>query len=315
MALPSVRDLEAAVLVVYNGLATYKAKMPGAREAVRSLQSVGLSLSNIYKSMLSTSITIGDTDDADLQAALVYPQLTMTVTDATDADLATFFAAAGELYVALTRAPAVGDAFKVTGVGDTTDNALQTAKGGAVAANDVFIVSNIGTPAVVYAGNDNEIGDAFGRRVQVGDTFAVAGTGDTTDNALQGAKDASLLPTIDIVITDLADADVATMIGAAGQVGVALGRAMRAGDVLQVGGTGDSTDNGLQTAKGSAPADGDKFIVDAAATGVTYFVPTPVASDIFEVTNVTIGSEAVAYLGQAPSFVDEEVSDFTGFTS
>jgi hypothetical protein len=128
MALPSVRDLEAAVLVVYNGLATYKAKLPGTREAVRSLQSTAGVLRNIYRSMLSTAITIGDTDDADLQAALAYPQLTMTVTDATDADLATFFAAAGELYVAFTRAIAVGDTFKVTGAGDTTDNALQAAK-------------------------------------------------------------------------------------------------------------------------------------------------------------------------------------------
>jgi bifunctional ADP-heptose synthase (sugar kinase/adenylyltransferase) len=78
------------------------------------------------------------------------PLVDFTITDATDADLAAFYAADGELGVALERPAQVGDVFSVTGTGDTTDNALATAKGGAVADNDVFIVS--GAAAVVYLG-------------------------------------------------------------------------------------------------------------------------------------------------------------------
>jgi hypothetical protein len=90
-----------------------------------------------------------------------------TVTDLADATLTAFFASTGALYVALGRPPQVGDVFQVAGTGDTTDNALQAAKGSAVADNDVFIVSNVSTPAVVYLGNtsspllttDNELAD------------------------------------------------------------------------------------------------------------------------------------------------------------
>lgn len=80
------------------------------------------------------------------------PAADFVVTDATDATLAAFFAATGELYAALGRAPAVGDVFQVGGTGDTTDNALATAKGGPVADGDVFEVTNISTEAVVYLG-------------------------------------------------------------------------------------------------------------------------------------------------------------------
>lgn len=309
MALPTTTVLESSIADLWNALTTYKDKTINQRAAAAALQSVINGIRQVYKE--AVSVTIGDTDDADLQAALAYPQFSMTVTDATDADLAAFFAITGELGVALTRAAAVGDTFKVLGVGDTTDNALQAAKGGAVAANDVFIVSNV-TPAseaVVYAGNDNEVGDAFGRRVRVGDVFKVAGTGDTTDNALQAAKDASLLATLDITITDLADADIATCL-ASGEVATALGRAARAGEVIQVGGAGDTTANDFAAAKGSAPADGDKFIVNATADDVTYFNPAPAANDLFVVSNVTIGSEAVLHIGDAISVATMEVDDF-----
>ncbi len=57
------------------------------------------------------------------------------------------------------EAVAVGMVFKVGGAGDTTDNALAAAKDSAgisataVAANDLFAVTNITTAAVVYIGN------------------------------------------------------------------------------------------------------------------------------------------------------------------
>lgn len=81
------------------------------------------------------------------------PDVDFVVTDAQDATLAAFFAStAGELYVALGRDPQVGDVFQVGGTGDTTDNALAGAKGGAVADGDIFEVTNISTEAVVYLG-------------------------------------------------------------------------------------------------------------------------------------------------------------------
>jgi len=82
------------------------------------------------------------------------PNIDMTITDATDADLAAFFDTTGELYIALGRAPAVGDIFQVGGTGDVTDNALATAKGGALADGDLFMVSDIGTEACLYVPNE-----------------------------------------------------------------------------------------------------------------------------------------------------------------
>lgn len=78
----------------------------------------------------------------------------ITVSDATDATLAAFFAESGELYIAKGSTIAAGDTFKVSGTGDTTDNALEAAKGSAVAADDIFRVTAIDTPAVEYVVND-----------------------------------------------------------------------------------------------------------------------------------------------------------------
>lgn len=77
---------------------------------------------------------------------------------------------------------------------------------------------------------------------------------------------------VDMTVTDSTDATFAAFAAATGELGVALGRPARAGDVFQVGGTGDTTDNVLGTAKGAAVADGDVFVVNAAGTGVTYLV-------------------------------------------
>lgn len=87
-------------------------------------------------------------------ARAVNDTIQLTVTDATDADVDAFIASpAGELYVAKDSAIVVGDIFKVAGTGDLTDNALATAKGGAVAANDLFKVTKITEGATVaYVG-------------------------------------------------------------------------------------------------------------------------------------------------------------------
>lgn len=87
------------------------------------------------------------------------PLLSIDLTDATDAGVAEAIASDGELGVAAIAAGIggsfpVGGIFKIAGTTeDFTDNALATAKGSAVAANDVFQVS--GADAVTYLGNDS----------------------------------------------------------------------------------------------------------------------------------------------------------------
>jgi hypothetical protein len=135
MALPTTTVAEAAVQSLFDALAAYKTIHGGViRSAVHALQEVKAALRVVYA-----------------------PKADFTVTDTADADLTAFFrydgpadADNGELADALGRAPRVGDVFQVAGTGDTTDNALATAKGGAVADNDLFVVSNVETPAVIY---------------------------------------------------------------------------------------------------------------------------------------------------------------------
>jgi hypothetical protein len=92
---------------------------------------------------------------------------------------------------------------------------------------------------------------------------------------------------VDFTITDSTDATFAAFAAADGELGVALGRPARPGDVFQVGGTGDTTDNVLGTAKGSAVADGDIFVVNAAGTGVTYLVDALASMDASESADFT----------------------------
>jgi len=83
----------------------------------------------------------------DLWIAL--PQYTLTIIDSSYADLAALY-----VYLATFRAPGTGELFAVQGSGDTTDNALATAKGGAVVDGDVFAISGLAPSAsVAYVGN------------------------------------------------------------------------------------------------------------------------------------------------------------------
>jgi len=124
--------LNTAINNVFAALADRKIR-PGNRAAVQSMQEMYTALTNAY--------------DIDVN---------LTVSDATDADLGVFFVTTGGLRVALGRDAAVGDIFSVNGSGDTTDDALEGAKGSAVAATDLFEVTNISTEAVVYLG---QVGD------------------------------------------------------------------------------------------------------------------------------------------------------------
>ena len=95
---------------------------------------------------------------------------------------------------------------------------------------------------------------------------------------------------VDLTITDATDADDAALLAVSGEVGIALGRAAVEGDIFQVGGTGDTTDNALQTAKGGAPADGDLFQVAAGAATFIYLgnVGTPVETDSESVNDFAV---------------------------
>jgi len=157
-------------------------------------------------------------------------QISLTVTDTQDADLAAFFAAAaGELYVAKGGAIVIGDVFTVGGTGDTNDDALETAKGAACVAGDVFKVTGIGgSEAVVFFHSDlagpegsiavdvgdgdratldllydNELATAKGRAIEVGDIFKVADAHDTADNALEAAKTAAVVAKDVFVVTGI----------------------------------------------------------------------------------------------------------------
>ncbi len=142
----------------------------------------------------------------------------LTVSDATDANLAAFFVGAGGLIVAKSTAGdvaiAVGDIFKVQGTGDTTDNALATAKGSGVVDEDLFVVTDIGTAAVVYVGNNvavyafstdqtSKLKQTAANRVNAGVdlrayvytyTIAVYATPDATAFTLEGYGSSITLP-------------------------------------------------------------------------------------------------------------------------
>lgn len=129
MALPIISTLNTAVDNIYAALTARKDKEK-ARSGCQSLQECFGPLTSAYA-----------------------PEVDFVVTDVTDATLTAFFATgSGELAVALARAVRVGDVFQVGGTGDTTDNALAGAKGSAVADGDLFEVTDVSTPTVVYLG-------------------------------------------------------------------------------------------------------------------------------------------------------------------
>lgn len=55
----------------------------------------------------------------------------------------------------------IGDNFKVSSSVDTTNTALATAKGSAPAAGDIFEITGVSTPAVVYMGGAEPVLTAY----------------------------------------------------------------------------------------------------------------------------------------------------------
>jgi hypothetical protein len=132
MALPSIATAAAAVDSLYAILADRKTRQKN-REAVASLQELKEAVVNAYQ-----------------------PDITVVLTDATDAGVSEAIAAGGEIGLAKGSAAVVGEIFVTNGgTADVTDNALGTAKGGAVASGDRFQIS--GADAVVYLGTATEV--------------------------------------------------------------------------------------------------------------------------------------------------------------
>ena len=132
MALPTIAVVQAAVTSLYSALADRPTRQRG-RQGVQSLNEMLGSLIEAY----ATDVTVA-------------------ITDSTDAGVSEAIAADGEIGVALGRVGAVGDIFTTSGgTNDFTDNALATAKGSAVASNDRFQVT--GADAVAYLGGATDV--------------------------------------------------------------------------------------------------------------------------------------------------------------
>ncbi len=344
MALPTVSALNTIIDDLYSFF-TQDKTIPGNRYAVGLIQKFRAQALKQYRVAGddSTDIVITDNQDASLEQLLgpavgaagedwdlivtdaqdenLYSFYNLsetfafdddlTVTDVLESNLPAFFA--GELATGLGQAPVVGDVFKVAGTGDTIDNDIEASKGSAPADEDFFLVTNVtaGSEEIIFLGNaetaDGELAeDKSSVAAIVGDIFRVGGTGDTVGNDLEAAKGSAVADNDLFVVTGVSALNVAgntvSFLGnaavAAGELSEApaspnvggFGRAVRVGDRFQVGGTGDTLDNALQTSKGSAPADGD----------------------IFEITNITVGTRAIKFLGDVAdiTFADEEIADF-----
>ena len=132
MALPTIAVASAAVDSLYAVLADRKVR-PRNRKAVEGLQDMRAAVVEAYKA-----------------------DITVTLTDATDAGVSEAIAVDGEIGLAKGSAAVVGEIFVTNGgTADVTDNALGTAKGSAVASGDRFQIT--GADAVTYLGGATEV--------------------------------------------------------------------------------------------------------------------------------------------------------------
>ena len=126
MALPTVAAVQTDVEALYAVFADDKTA-PMARQGVIALSELIAPLNGAFT-----------------------PNVALTITDSTDANIGALLAITGEVGIALGRAAAEGDIFSVTGTGDTTDNAL-AGLGGPVAGS--FYQVAAGGVTALYLGN------------------------------------------------------------------------------------------------------------------------------------------------------------------
>ncbi len=340
MSLPTVSVLNAAIDTVYSVFADRKTR-PGNRYAVGLLQKMRRVFLGAYRVDVDFTVTdnqdesleglftatiAADTEDLDFdltdqQDARIWSMFqsgTLIAVDDDDLDitddaesLAVSLDGAGVIGTGLGQTAVNGDIISVIGANDTTDNALQAAKGSAPVNEDQFMVIGsadalwfLGNKSTDYAKGELFEADVNGEGADtipaVGGTFRVQDTADTQYNDLYAKKGDAAVAAEDLFIitnlgsvSDPGSASVDFLGNAAiveGEVREAFGRAPVVGDIFQVGGSGDTNDNALQNVKGSAPADGD----------------------VFEVTGAGAGSWAIKFLGAIASIstTDEEIVDF-----
>lgn len=139
MAYPTIAVLDTAINNIYAAL-TQRKYLPRARVAVDSLQGLRQALEEAY--VVDQTVAITDTTDASPTAA---------------------FLVGGQVGAAFGRACVAGDTFATSGgTADFTDNALGTAKGGAVATGDRFEV--LSTSTVGFLGTSADV-DMTGEEV------------------------------------------------------------------------------------------------------------------------------------------------------
>lgn len=129
MALPTIATVQADITSIYSALAERKT-LPRGRQGVQALNEVYQSLNEAYEAQYTITATDGANMGADDAAFIATGGL---------------FAAKGDV------AGVAGDIFICSDNADTTDNALQTAKGSAPAAGDLFQV-DAGAATVTYLG-------------------------------------------------------------------------------------------------------------------------------------------------------------------
>ncbi len=128
MALPNASLIQTGLQKIYAAFAEDKTEW-GMRTAVNHLAWLTGTLNRLYGVPVNVAVTV------------------------TDLGVSEFIAENGDGYDA--GVTAIGDVFRNTGALDIDDGALLTAKGSALAAGDVFVIS--GADAVVYLGNNSGI--------------------------------------------------------------------------------------------------------------------------------------------------------------
>ena len=145
MALPNANAVKSAVETIYSVFSDDKTRV-GTRFGVQRLNELIGILNRTYGS----PVNVAQTDSAD-------------------ANVAAFIGVGGEGEIL-----AANSVFRLTnGASDLTDNAFATAKGGAVAAGDVFAVNAAGN-GVDYLGNND--GYAFDFAGETSEDFVSLGS-------------------------------------------------------------------------------------------------------------------------------------------
>ena len=149
MALPTKATIESAIANLED-IATEDKTQDGAESLFRKIKEMTSLIQDVYPSTYKPLAEQPSSFWSEYANVPNVDVLDVSLNDATDATITAALAVAGELGVANGAAMTGSEIFEVDGVADTTDNALQAAKGSAVASGDRFYVTS--ATAVFYLG-------------------------------------------------------------------------------------------------------------------------------------------------------------------